>query len=96
MSPKLPTRRQVLWEAGGGLAGIALAHLFAGEAKAARRLRAPGADFNAKAKNIIMVFLPGGISAIDTFDYKPALIRHHGQETQGKTPSRPSLASAAP
>ena len=89
MCPKLPTRRQVLWEAGGGLAGIALAHLFAGEARAARRLRAPGADFNAKAKNIIMVFLPGGISAIDTFDYKPALIRHHGQETQGKNTITP-------
>ena len=30
-----------------------------------------------------MIFLPGGISAVDTFDYKPELEKHHGQETQG-------------
>lgn len=79
----------MLWEAGGGLAGIALAHLFAGEARAARRLRTPGADFSPQAKNIIMVFLPGGISHVDTFDHKPALAKHHGQETQGKNTITP-------
>jgi hypothetical protein len=79
----------MLWEAGGGLAGIALAHLFAGDARAARRTRAPGVDFAPKAKNIIMVFLPGGLSAVDTFDHKPALEKHHGQETQGKNSITP-------
>ena len=79
----------MLWEAGGGLAGIALANLFAQEARAARRVRAPSVDFAAKAKNVIMVFLPGGISSVDTFDYKPALEKHHGQETQGKNTITP-------
>lgn len=32
---------------------------------------------------MIRIFLPGGFSSIDSFDYKPALARHHGQETQG-------------
>lgn len=82
-SSRRPTRRELLWEIGGGTAGLALAHLLAGDARAAARLRAPHTDFAPKAKNLIMVFLPGGISAIDTFDYKPDLAKHHGLETKG-------------
>ncbi|MFI5459925.1 MAG: DUF1501 domain-containing protein [Isosphaerales bacterium] len=33
----------------------------------------------AKAQNLILIFLTGGFSHVDTFDYKPALSRHHGQ-----------------
>ena len=79
------TRRQALWEMGGGLAGLALTQMLASDAlgAASGKLRVPKPDFAPKAKNIIMIFLPGGISAIDTFDYKPALARHDGQETQG-------------
>jgi hypothetical protein len=75
MSRKL-TRRDLLWQAGGGLAGIALAQMFAREAHAAPH-------HPARAKSIIMIFLPGGLSSVDTFDYKPALEKHHGQATQG-------------
>jgi hypothetical protein len=74
MSRKL-SRREMLWQAGGGLGGIALAQMEA--------LAAGGTHFAPKAKNIILIFLPGGISAIDTFDYKPELIKHHGKETKG-------------
>lgn len=73
-----PNRRKFLWEAGGGLAGIALSQMMAAAAE-----RKPGPDFAPKAKNIIMIFLPGGISAIDTFDYKPELEKHHGKATTG-------------
>jgi hypothetical protein len=52
------------------------------EARAAA-LRKPGTHFDPKAKRVIMVFLPGGISHLDTFDYKPELAKHHGKETQG-------------
>ncbi len=85
MSPKY-TRRQMLWEAGGGLAGIALSGMLArDQARAATSssLRQPSRDFAPKAKSVIMVFLPGGISHVDTFDRKPALEKHHGQETRG-------------
>ncbi len=33
----------------------------------------------AKAQNLIMIFLTGGFSHVDTFDYKPALNRYHGK-----------------
>jgi hypothetical protein len=79
-----PTRRQLLWEAGGGLAGIALAQL---EARATERKPEP--HFAPKAKNIIMIFLPGGLSHIDSFDYKPALVKHHGRETKGENTITP-------
>ncbi len=78
MSPK---RRDFLWSAGGGLAGIALSQLMAEAAPG--RLRQPKPDFEPKAKNVIMIFLPGGFSSVDSFDYKPELARHHGKETQG-------------
>jgi len=80
MSHNNPTRRHALWEMGGGLAGIALAQLLNA---APARLRKPGTDFAPKAKNIIMIFLPGGFSSIDSFDFKPELVKHHGKETQG-------------
>lgn len=77
------SRREMLWEAGGGAAGIALAGLLARDQARAASVRPPGPDFAPKAKNLIMVFLPGGISHVDTFDHKPALEKHHGQETRG-------------
>jgi hypothetical protein len=79
------SRREALWEMGGGLAGIALAQLLSQETLSAApaKLRQPKPDFAPKAKNIIMIFLPGGFSSIDSFDYKPELVKHHGKETQG-------------
>ena len=71
MSPKL-TRRDFLWHAGGGAAGIGLAQLASG-----------ATHFPAKAKHVIFIFLPGGVSHLDTFDYKPELVKHHGKETKG-------------
>ena len=42
--------------------------------------RAP--HFPAKAKRVIQIFLPGGVSHIDTFDPKPALKRDHGKSVR--------------
>lgn len=75
MSRKL-SRRELLWDAGGGLAGLALAQMLSAETPG-------GAHHPAKAKKIIMIFLPGGLSSVDTFDYKPALEKHDGQATTG-------------
>jgi hypothetical protein len=36
--------------------------------------------FPAKARRVIYLFMSGGPSHIDLFDYKPALRRHHGEE----------------
>src|SRR5438552_3904141 len=46
----------------------------------------PNAEFNgglhhrAKVKRIIQLFMNGGASQMDTFDYKPELIKRHGQK----------------
>lgn len=84
------SRRQFLGGAGGGLAGLGLAMMLAEEARAA----APEIDssnpyaarkpqFDAKAKNVIVVFCSGAISHVDTFDFKPELIRWHGKPLPG-------------
>ncbi len=71
----LQTRRQFLWRTGGGLGGIAFAKMFAEhEAFALNPHHAP------KAKYVIQLFMNGGVSQMDTFDYKPELEKGHGQK----------------
>src|SRR5262245_66653732 len=62
-------------QSGGGLGGIALAAIL-GECGvlAAGPHRAP------KAKRIVQLFMNGGVSQCDTFDYKPTLDKKHGQK----------------
>ena len=40
--------------------------------------------FKPRAKSVISLFMSGGVSHIDTFDYKPALEKYHGQPLEGK------------
>ena len=56
------SRREFLQTAGGGLGGLALTALLANEVHAEPH-HAP------KAKRVIQIFCPGGISHVDTFDY---------------------------
>lgn len=39
--------------------------------------------FQSKAKNVLVIFCSGACSQIDTFDYKPELIKRHGQDLPG-------------
>jgi hypothetical protein len=64
------SRRSFLWQAG-GLGGVALSWLLHHDAHAETPI--------AKAKRVILIFCPGGMSHIDTFDYKPALIKYDGK-----------------
>ncbi|MEC8942684.1 MAG: DUF1501 domain-containing protein, partial [Verrucomicrobiota bacterium] len=41
------------------------------------------AHFAPKAKQVLMIFCSGAISQVDTFDYKPELIKRHGQPMPG-------------
>ncbi|MCA9092807.1 MAG: DUF1501 domain-containing protein [Planctomycetaceae bacterium] len=41
------------------------------------------AHYPAKAKNLLMIFLTGGFSHVDTFDYKPQLNKNHGKKVAG-------------
>lgn len=90
------TRREFLWEVGGGFAGLALVDLllrdgyFSSPALAANSPRSPVAakepHFAAKAKRAVFLFMNGGPSQVDTFDPKPALAKHHGSAYKGETP----------
>lgn len=71
------TRRELLKQSSVGFGSLALASLLAEEAKAENRndlsIRAP--HFAPKAKRVIFLFMHGGPSQVDTFDYKPQLIK---------------------
>lgn len=49
-------------------------------------LAAARPHFPAKAKNIIFLFMTGGVSHVDTFDPKPELTRGHGKEIKANHP----------
>jgi len=38
--------------------------------------------FAPKAKRVIQLFMPGGPSQVDTFDYKPAIAEHAGKRPE--------------
>lgn len=69
------TRRSFLQQLGGGFGWLAFAGLTAAEAVAGRQ---PAAHFPQKAKRVIQIFCPGGMSHVDTFDYKPVLEKRAG------------------
>src|ERR1043166_2183288 len=75
------TRREFLWQAGGGLGGIALTALLADECAFGDPPRAElngGLHHRATAKRVVQLFMSGAASQCDTFDYTPELIRRHG------------------
>ncbi len=78
------TRRQMLKQCGAGFGNLALFGLLASHdrARANTGLQplAPRAPlFPPRARRVIFLFMHGGPSHVDTFDYKPALIRDTGQ-----------------
>ena len=83
--PNSVTRREFLWRYGGGLGGIAMAHLLGRHGLLAGSPQ-PRIDLNgglhhrAKVRRIVQIFLNGGASQMDTFDYKPELNKRHGQK----------------
>ena len=74
------SRRDFLWQAGGGLGGLALASLLGTD----RALASPGKltgclHHPPKAKRVVQFFMAGAASHLDLYDYKPELIKRHGQ-----------------
>jgi len=78
-------RRTCLGGISQGLAGLALADLLSPQRTEGSAVLSDdsglevGCHFPPKVKRVIFVFMHGGPSHIDTFDYKPELIRLHGQ-----------------
>lgn len=81
-----PSRRHFLGQLGNGFGSLALLGLLSDEGllSAASLESDNGAALKvlhwpAKAKRVVQLFMGGAASAIDLFDYKPALEKHHGE-----------------
>ncbi len=81
------TRRHFLNRFGMGLGGIALAQLLGGTEAAAAAAPNPAhggilaaTHFPPKAKRVIYLFMAGGPSQLETFDYKPLLNQRNGED----------------
>lgn len=91
------TRREFLWQTGAGFAGTALAGLLQRDGFMNSPLRADSSSplqnplapkassLTGKAKSVIFLFMYGGPSHIDTFDYKPAMKGRDNQSVEVKT-----------
>lgn len=93
------TRREMLWQLGGGLGGIALADLVSREQAFADGPRPElngGLHHRAKARRVIQLFMNGGLSQMDTFDYKPRLQREHGRPFDPGTRERIEAVTSTP
>ncbi|MBI3853587.1 MAG: DUF1501 domain-containing protein [Verrucomicrobia bacterium] len=85
------SRRDALKRAGAGFGLLALAGLLDQEGLLIPSATAATVDplspkpshFNARAKSVIWLFMNGGPSQVDTWDYKPELIKRHGQKLDG-------------
>jgi hypothetical protein len=87
MRIRLPDRRRFLGSFGTSAANIALAVLFSEDRARAEPqqsyLAARRPHFTPKAKRVLHVFCTGAVSHLDTWDYKPALIKRHGEPLPG-------------
>ena len=79
--PSLITRRAALQRAGCGFGFLALAGLLGQQTAraSANPLAAKLPHFTPRAKRVIFLFMQGGPSHVDSFDYKPLLDRHDGK-----------------
>ncbi|MCH2144113.1 MAG: DUF1501 domain-containing protein [Phycisphaerales bacterium] len=98
------TRREFLWQTGGGFTGLALGSMLAQDGfLASQSLAADGVTsfnplqpkppaFAPKAKRVIFLFMYGGPSHVDLFDYKPELFKYDGKtievDTKGRSGNR--------
>jgi hypothetical protein len=72
------TRRRMLLRCANGFGAVALAALWAEHGEGAF---GPGrTHFAPKAHNVIFLYMDGGPSQVDTFDYKPLLAKYHGKD----------------
>lgn len=77
------SRRQVLQRACAGFGMVGLASLL-GPGAAGASATSRGPHFAPRAKRVIFLFLNGGPSHVDTFDPKPALEKHAGEQPTGE------------
>jgi hypothetical protein len=88
--PAMLSRRHFLSNTAGGLGGVALAWLLSRDQANAEARSGGGLSsavtphFAPRARRVVQVFCCGGVSHLDTFDYKSELDRSHGKSLEGK------------
>jgi len=75
----LPTRRQLLRGVGMGMAALGVEPLLSATSSAVNPLAPKEPPLPAKAKRVVHIFLNGGLSQVDSFDPKPALMKYGGK-----------------
>lgn len=83
------SRREFLWQVGGGFAGLALIDLLSRDGFFSRATHGDEprqSHYPVRAKRAVFLFMNGGPSHVDTFDPKPALTRYHNMPYRGDTP----------
>ncbi|MEM7012158.1 MAG: DUF1501 domain-containing protein [Verrucomicrobiota bacterium] len=80
MDFSIPTRRTALQTAGCGFGYLALQHLAAAQSSV---LSPKQPHFAPRAKRVIFLFMRGGVSQVDSFDYKPELTKRHEEDLGG-------------
>jgi len=100
-------RRSFLGQAGMSMGALGLSHLLMqdqllGDDSPKKPIRPDISDgnpyaprkphFEMPAKQVLVIYLPGAVSHVDTFDYKPALYELHGQ----KPPNVPAVTFEGP
>jgi hypothetical protein len=74
------TRRAALQQTACGFGSLALAGLCADSVQAANPLAAKEPHLPPRAKRVIFLFMQGGPSHVDTYDYKPTLYKNDGKK----------------
>ena len=77
--PARISRREMLRRSSAGFGSLALAGLLGSESQAAGTSLGQQPHFAPKAKRVIFLFMHGGPSHMDTFDYKPQLQKDSGK-----------------
>jgi hypothetical protein len=94
---RLLDRRHFLSSAAGGLSGIALVNLLAADGLLAQEAAAPirpaidpkaplaarPPHFAPKARRVLVIFCSGALSHVDSWDYKPELVKRHDTPMPG-------------
>jgi len=86
--PRAISRREMLGRCALGFGGTALAALLADQswgAAVASPLDSRPGHYRPRARNVIFLFMEGGVSQIESFDPKPALQKYAGQPFPVKT-----------